>query len=59
MKVKRKMGDGRAGRENMPEEKCSTEIMVTGKIYLMELQAGARVRNFTTNDEIISRLIAR
>lgn len=58
MKVKEKMGDGRGRPRKYARGEMQYRKLWLPENLLMELRVAARVRNFTTNDEIISRLIS-
>ena len=58
MKVKEKMGEGRGRPRKYARGEIQYRKLWLPENLLMELRVAARVRNFTTNDEIISRLIA-
>ncbi|MBK4771863.1 MAG: hypothetical protein FT726_19740 [Pantoea sp. Morm] len=57
MKVKEKMGDGRGRPRKYARGEMQYRKLWLPENLLMELRVAARVRRFTTNDEIISRLI--
>ncbi|WLO87237.1 hypothetical protein NHB29_22315 (plasmid) [Pantoea agglomerans] len=58
MKVKEKMGDGRGRPRKYARGEMQYRKLWLPENLLMELRVAARVRRYTTNDEIISRLIA-
>lgn len=58
MKVKEKMGDGRGRPRKYARGEIQYRKLWLPENLLTELRVAARVRSFTTNDEIISRLIA-
>ncbi|OWS73327.1 hypothetical protein CBW22_23015 [Pantoea sp. VS1] len=57
MKVKDKMGDGRGRPRKYARGEMQYRKLWLPENLLMELRVAARVRRYTTNDEIISRLI--
>ena len=57
MKVKEKMGDGRGRPRKYARGEMQYRKLWLPENLLMELRVAVRVRRFTTNDEIISRLI--
>ncbi|NIF03527.1 hypothetical protein F3J38_26350 [Pantoea sp. Acro-805] len=57
MKVKEKMSDGRGRPRKYARGEMQYRKLWLPENLLMELRVAARVRRFTTNDEIISRLI--
>jgi len=58
MKVKENMGDGRGRPRKYARGEMQYRKLWLPENLLMELRVAARVRRYTTNDEIISRLIA-
>lgn len=58
MKVKEKMGDGRGRPRKYARGEMQYRKLWLPENLLMELRVAARVRRYTTNDEIISRLIS-
>ncbi|QKJ89313.1 hypothetical protein PMPD1_4415 (plasmid) [Paramixta manurensis] len=58
MKVKEKMGDGRGRPRKYARGETQYRKLWLPENLLTELRVAARVRNYATNDEIISRLIA-
>lgn len=58
MKVKEKMADGRGRPRKYARGEMQYRKLWLPENLLMELRVAARVRRYTTNDEIISRLIA-
>ncbi|MEN4709155.1 hypothetical protein [Pantoea agglomerans] len=58
MKVKESMGDGRGRPRKYARGEMQYRKLWLPENLLMELRVAARVRRYTTNDEIISRLIA-
>lgn len=57
MKVKEKMADGRGRPRKYARGEMQYRKLWLPENLLMELRVAARVRRYTTNDEIISRLI--
>lgn len=57
MKVKEKMTDGRGRPRKYARGEMQYRKLWLPENLLMELRVAARVRRYTTNDEIISRLI--
>lgn len=57
MKVKEKMGDGRGRPRKYAQGEMQYRKLWLPENLLTELRVAARVRGYTTNDEIISRLI--
>lgn len=57
MKVKDKMGDGRGRPRKYARGEMQYRKLWLPENLLTELRVAARVRRYTTNDEIISRLI--
>lgn len=58
MKVKEKIADGRGRPRKYARGEMQYRKLWLPENLLMELRVAARVRRYTTNDEIISRLIA-
>lgn len=58
MKVKEKMGGGRGRPRKYARGEMQYRKLWLPENLLMELRVAARVRRYTTNDEIISRLIS-
>ncbi|MDE1188844.1 MAG: hypothetical protein PW844_20655 [Pantoea sp.] len=58
MKVKEKLGDGRGRPRKYAQGEMQYRKLWLPENLLMELRVAARVRRYTTNDEIISRLVA-
>ncbi|MEG3126644.1 hypothetical protein SC171_16505 [Pantoea cypripedii] len=58
MKVKEKLGDGRGRPRKYAQGEVKYSKLWLPENLLLELRVAARVRRYTTNDEIISRLIA-
>ncbi|ADU73043.1 MAG: hypothetical protein QM578_19125 [Pantoea sp.] len=58
MKVKEKLGDGRGRPRKYAQGEMQYRKLWLPENLLMELRVAARVRGYTTNDEVISRLVS-
>ncbi|MDF7662716.1 hypothetical protein PUG81_27485 [Erwiniaceae bacterium L1_54_6] len=58
MKVKEKLGDGRGRPRKYVQGEMQYRKLWLPENLLMELRVAARVRGYTTNDEVISRLVS-
>ena len=58
MKVKEKPGDGRGRPRKYAQGETQYRKLWLPENLLMELRVAARVRGYTTNDEVISRLVS-
>ncbi|MDF7662706.1 hypothetical protein PUG81_27435 [Erwiniaceae bacterium L1_54_6] len=58
MKVKEKLGDGRGRPRKYVQGEMQYRKLWLPENLLMELRGAARVRGYTTNDEVISRLVS-